>query len=94
MGALRIEVTKVEAEVGIATGVVGADIAIEAADIALTTGDLSRVAGTIALSGQPVKVIKQSFGISLGIDVVALVLAFTGGIGPITGAVSSIKSAQ
>jgi Cd2+/Zn2+-exporting ATPase len=77
----------VEADVGIAMGSIGTDTAIEAADIALTTDDLDRVSEAIALSRQTIRVIKQSFVISIGINVLALILAGTGGIGPIAGAI-------
>lgn len=76
----------VEADVGIAMGSVGTDTAIEAADIALTTDDLERVAEAIALSHQTIAVIKQSFAISIGINVAALFIATIGGIGPVAGA--------
>ena len=76
----------VEADVGIAMGAVGTDAAIEAADIALAADDLSRAAEAIALSRKTLSIIKQSFGISLAINVAALILASTGGIGPIAGA--------
>ncbi len=74
------------ADIGIAMGVAGTDTAIEAADIALTTDNLDRVAEAIALSRKTIVNIKQSFAISLVINVLALVLASTGGIGPVAGA--------
>lgn len=76
----------VEADVGIAMGAVGTDAAIEAADIALASDDLSRAAEAVALSRKTIAIIKQSFVISLTINVLALILASTGGIGPIAGA--------
>ncbi len=76
----------VEADVGIAMGVAGTDSAIEAADIALTTDSLDRVAEAIALSRKTITVIKQSLVISIGINCFALLLASTGGIGPVAGA--------
>lgn len=76
----------VEADVGMAMGVVGTDAAIEAADIALVTDDLRRVAEAIALSRKTITIIKQSFTISIIINVIALVLASYGGIGPVAGA--------
>ncbi len=75
-----------EADVGIAMGAIGTDTAIAAADIALTSDDLDRVAEVIALSRKTIVVIKQSFAISLGINVAALILASFGGIGPVAGA--------
>ena len=77
----------VEADVGIAMGAIGTDAAIEAADIALTGDDLSKVSEAIALSRKTVAVIKQSIFISIAINGVALILASTGGIGPVVGAI-------
>lgn len=77
----------VEADVGIAMGVIGTDAAIEAADIALTGDDLNKVPEAIALSRKTVSVIKQSLFISIVINGIALILASTGAIGPIAGAV-------
>ena len=77
----------VEANVGIAMGVIGTDTAIEAADIALTTDDLGKASEAIALSRKTVSIIKQSLFISIAINSIALVLASTGDIGPIIGAV-------
>lgn len=77
----------VEADVGIAMGVVGSDAAIEAADIALTGDDLSKASEAIALSRKTVTVIKQSLFISIMINGIALILASTGDIGPIVGAI-------
>ena len=77
----------VEADVGIAMGAIGTDAAIEAADIALTGDDLSKVSEAIALSRKTVAVIKQSIFISIAINGFALILASTGGIGPVVGAI-------
>ena len=77
----------VEADVGIAMGAIGTDAAIEAADIALTGDDLSKVSEAIALSRKTVAVIKQSMAISIAINGFALILASTGGIGPVVGAI-------
>ena len=77
----------VEADVGIAMGVIGTDAAIEAADIALTGDDLSKVSEAIALSRKTVSIIKQSLFISIAINGFALILASLGSIGPIAGAI-------
>lgn len=77
----------VESDVGIAMGVIGTDAAIEAADIALTGDDLSKVSEAIALSRKTVSIIKQSLFISVAINSIALVLASTGEIGPVVGAI-------
>ncbi|PIE74075.1 MAG: heavy metal translocating P-type ATPase [Deltaproteobacteria bacterium] len=76
----------VAADVGIAMGAIGTDTAIAAADIALTSDNLGRVADAIALARATITIIKQSFAISLVINVLALVLAAFGGIGPVLGA--------
>ncbi len=76
----------VAADVGIAMGIAGTDSAIEAADIALTTDSLDRITEAIALSRQTITIIKQSFFVSIAINVIALILASTGGIGPVAGA--------
>jgi Cd2+/Zn2+-exporting ATPase len=77
----------VEADVGIAMGAMGTDAAIEAADIALTGDDLSKVSEAIALSRKTVSIIKQSIFISIAINGIALILASTGEIGPVVGAI-------
>lgn len=77
----------VEADVGIAMGVIGTDAAIEAADIALTGDDLSKAAEAIALSRKTVSIIKQSLFISIAINGIALILASGGEIGPVVGAI-------
>ena len=77
----------VEADVGIAMGAMGTDAAIEAADIALTGDDLSKVSEAIALSRKTVSIIKQSIAISIAINGIALILASTGEIGPVVGAI-------
>jgi len=77
----------VEADVGIAMGVIGTDAAIEAADIALTGDDLNKASEAIALSRKTVSIIKQSLFISIAINGFALILASLGSIGPIVGAI-------
>jgi len=76
----------VAADVGIAMGVIGTDAAIEAADITLISDDLGKASEFIALSRKTVAVIKQSLFMSVAINGVALILASTGDIGPIIGA--------
>ena len=77
----------VEADVGIAMGVIGTDAAIEAADIVLTSDNLGKASEAIALSRKTVSIIKQSLFISVAINSAALILASTGEIGPIVGAI-------
>jgi len=77
----------VEADVGIAMGVMGTDAALEAADIALTGDDLTKAPDAIALSRKTVSIIKQSIFMSLVINGIALILATAGEIGPVVGAI-------
>ena len=77
----------VEADVGIAMGVMGTDAALEAADIALTGDDLTKTAEAIALSRKTVSIIKQSLFMSIAINGIALILASAGEIGPVVGAI-------
>jgi cation-transporting P-type ATPase C len=75
------------ADVGIAMGAAGSDVAIETADIALAADDLRQVASVIDLSRRTMSVIKQNYGLSLGVSSLGLYLAALGKINPIIAAV-------
>ena len=53
----------------------------------LTSDDLGKAAESIALSRKTVQIIKQSLFMSVAINGAALVLASTGEIGPVVGAI-------
>ncbi|MFH1114835.1 MAG: heavy metal translocating P-type ATPase [Pseudomonadota bacterium] len=75
------------ADISFAMGDTGADIAIEHADIVLHNGDLSLVAQTVALGQKTLDVIRQNYGISVGLNVAGMLLAAIGWLPPLAGAV-------
>jgi heavy metal translocating P-type ATPase len=74
------------ADVAIAMGAAGTDVALQAADIALMTDDIRQAASAIALSRHTVSTIKQNLGFAVVWNVIALILAATGIVGPVAGA--------
>ena len=75
------------ADVGIAMGASGSDVAIETADVALASDDLRHVADVVQISRRTMRVIRQNYGIALGVNSVGLFLAAAGRINPIIAAV-------
>jgi manganese/zinc-transporting P-type ATPase C len=75
------------ADVGIAMGASGSDVAIETADVALASDDLRHVADVVQISQRTMRVIRQNYGMALGVNSVGLVLAAAGRINPIIAAV-------
>lgn len=75
-----------KADVGIAMGGIGSDIAIDAADIALIDDKIEQLPHLIALSRRMMLVIKCNLTFSMGLNFVAILLAITGMINPIIGA--------
>ena len=75
------------ADVGIAMGTSGSDVAIETADIALAADDLRQVGSVIDISRSTMSVIRQNYGLSLGVSSIGLYLAALGKINPIIAAV-------
>ncbi|MHB1413746.1 MAG: hypothetical protein ACYC1C_00710, partial [Chloroflexota bacterium] len=74
------------ADVALAMGAAGSDIAIDTADIALMTDDIGKAAEALGLSRKTLTVIKQNIAFALFWNVIALVLASTGTLSPIAGA--------
>ena len=74
------------AEVGIAMGGVGSDIAVDAADIALVDDEIRELPHLIALSHRMMTTIKLNMSFSLTLNFVAIVLAITGKVDPVIGA--------
>ena len=72
--------------VGIAMGGVGSDIAVEAADIALVDDEIKEVPHLLALSKRMMKTIKCNLGFSLGLNFLAIILAISGILNPVVGA--------
>lgn len=74
------------ADVGIAMGGVGSDIAVDAADIALVDDEVKELPHLFALSGRMMFTIKWNLSFSMGLNFVAIVLAMTGILNPVIGA--------
>lgn len=74
------------AHVGVSMGL-GSDIAVESSDVVMSRGDLASMPHVLALSKRTLKTIHFNLAVAMGINVVALVLAVLGLIGPISGAV-------
>ena len=75
-----------KADVGIAMGGVGSDIAVDAADIALVDDQVQELPHLLALSRRMILTIKCNLSFSLGLNLIAIVLAITGILGPVAGA--------
>ena len=75
-----------KADVGIAMGGVGSDIAVDAADIALVDDEVTELPHLIALSKRMMRTIKLNITFSLTLNFIAIVLAITGTLNPVVGA--------
>lgn len=74
------------ADVGIAMGGVGSDIAVDAADIALVNDEVNELPHLLALSGRMMTTIKRNLTFSMSLNFLAIVLAVTGVLNPVVGA--------
>lgn len=74
------------AHVGIAMGGIGSDIAIEAADIVLIGDDIKEIPHLLKLAKKTMKTIKVNLVASMILNFVAVILAITGSINPVLGA--------
>lgn len=75
-----------KADVGIAMGGVGSDIAVDAADIALVNDDVKELPHLLALSKRMMVTIKCNLSFSMGLNFLAIILAITGILNPVVGA--------
>ncbi|MDF2877735.1 MAG: cation transporter [Clostridia bacterium] len=75
-----------KAYVGIAMGGIGSDIAVDAADIALVGDDIKHIPHLIRLSKQTMGTIKLNLILSMALNFIAILLAMTGLLNPIMGA--------
>lgn len=71
---------------GIAMGGVGSDIAVDAADIVLINDDFREFGHLLELSGQMMQTIRKNIIFSLILNFTAIVLAVTGLLSPVAGA--------
>lgn len=67
-------------------GGVGSDIAIEAADIALVNDEISELPHLLRLSRRMMRTIKLNLTFSMALNFAAIVLAMTGILDPVVGA--------
>lgn len=74
------------AYVGVAMGGVGSDIAVDAADIVLVSDEVESLPHALALSRRMMTTIKLNLTFSLTLNFVAIILAITGIMGPVVGA--------
>ena len=75
-----------KAYVGVAMGGIGSDIAVNAADIALVNDDINCIPHLLSLSKKTMKTIKLNLILSMGLNFIAIILAITGILNPIVGA--------
>ena len=74
------------AMVGIAMGGVGSDIAVDAADIALVSDDIRELPHLLGLARRMMTTIKLNLTFSMALNFIAIVLAITGILNPVVGA--------
>jgi len=75
-----------KANVGIAMGGVGSDIAVDAADIVLVDDEVKELPHLVAMSKRMMKTIKLNMTFSMTLNFIAIVLAITGVLNPVVGA--------
>ncbi len=80
LGGIRKDVTL------LAISGVGSDIAVDAADIALVDDEIRELPHLVALSKRMMKTIKLNMTFSMTLNFIAIVLAMTGTLSPVVGA--------
>ncbi|MCX7806836.1 MAG: HAD-IC family P-type ATPase, partial [Planctomycetota bacterium] len=75
------------AHLGIAVGGAGNEVAMRTADVVLTSGDISMVPRLLGLAGTTRRVIGQNITLSIGVGLVALILAAAGWLPPVAASV-------
>ncbi len=75
-----------KAFVGIAMGGIGSDIAVDAADIALVSDDIKHIPHLLHLSQKTMRTIKVNLILSMALNFAAIILAMTGVLNPVVGA--------
>ena len=75
-----------KAHVGIAMGGIGSDIAVDAADIALVNDEIRELPHLLRLSRRMMVTIKCNLTFSMSLNFLAIVLAITGVLNPVVGA--------
>lgn len=75
-----------KAHVGVAMGGIGSDIAVDAADIALVSDDIKHIPHLLGLAQQTMRTIKLNLTLSMALNFIAIILAMTGILNPVVGA--------
>ena len=75
-----------KAYVGIAMGGVGSDIAVDAADIALVNDEIKEIPHLLRLAKRMMLTIRLNLSFSMILNFVAIILAMTGILNPVVGA--------
>lgn len=75
-----------KAYVGIAMGGIGTDIAVDAADIALVNDEIKELPHLLSLAKRMMITIKFNLSFSMTLNFVAIILAITGVLNPVVGA--------
>ncbi|MCD8012999.1 MAG: cation-translocating P-type ATPase [Lachnospiraceae bacterium] len=75
-----------KADIGIAMGGIGSDIAVDAADIALVDDKVEELPHLVALSKRMMTTIRLNMTFSMTLNFIAIILAITGILNPIVGA--------
>ena len=75
-----------KAQVGVAMGGVGSDIAVDAADIVLVDDEVKSLPHLLALSRRMMLTIRCNLSFSMGLNFLAIILAITGVLNPVVGA--------
>ena len=75
-----------KAQVGIAMGGIGSDIAVDAADIALVNDEIREIPHLLRLSQKMMVTIKWNLTFSMALNFLAIILAMTGILNPVVGA--------
>ena len=75
-----------KADVGIAMGGVGSDVAVDAADIALVDDEVKKLPHLMSLAKRMMITIKCNLSFSMGLNFLSIILAITGVLNPVIGA--------
>lgn len=75
-----------KSNIGIAMGGIGSDIAVDSADIVLVDDEIKELPHLLALSRKMMTTIKLNLSFSMGLNFFAIVLAITGVLNPVIGA--------
>ncbi|QES47775.1 copper-transporting ATPase [Streptomyces venezuelae] len=74
------------ADVGITMGEHSSHVALETADIALAGNDLRQVAAVVELSRHTLRVVRQNYGLAIGVNLLGLVAGAGGSMNPVLAA--------